>query len=196
METFLGQICLFGFNYAPRGWAKCDGQLLYIDQYSALFSLLGSTYGGNGRTTFALPDLRGRVPIGDGQGVGLQVHQHGKPGGAEAVKIEVAHVPAHTHKLVVENIEATCKTTLRCKDGEGNTDSPNGNFPAKIKSKAFLDAYSTIDDTDMSETTSTVNFSINKDTNSVGGNQPLLNMQPFLAMNYCIALDGIYPSRS
>jgi microcystin-dependent protein len=101
-DPFVGTIGIFGFNFAPRGWAQCNGQLLSIAQYSALFSLIGTYYGGDGRTTFALPDLRGRVPVNYGQGPGLSSYQIGQRGGAEQVSITIPNLPAHSHTIIFE----------------------------------------------------------------------------------------------
>src|ERR1041385_3867939 len=104
---FLGAICMFGFNFAPRGWAFCNGQILPIAQNTALFSLLGTTYGGNGQTTFALPDLRGRVPIHFGQGPGLSLYDLGQVGGSETVTLTPSTMPAHNHSLACSSDDAT-----------------------------------------------------------------------------------------
>lgn len=171
METFIGTIELFGFDYAPRGWAKCDGQLLAISQNSALFSLLGTTYGGDGRTTFALPDLRGRAPIGIGHGPGLSMHTIGETGGTESVTMTQANMPAHSH-------------ALRASGSPGNAESPSGNVPANsgLGSPVYSDA----------QPNTVMN---NEMIGASGGNMPMNNMPPFLAMNYCIALYGIFPPR-
>lgn len=168
MEPFLGQIQAFGFNFAPRGWAYCNGQLLAISQYSALFSLLGTQYGGDGRTTFALPDLRGRNGLHFGQGPGLSNIVMGERGGAETLTITVAQMPSHNHALAAKE--------------EGTSDSPNGAFIAGDGTNAF----------DFNSNTVMANASIG----NTGGNQPLNIQNPFLGINYCIALEGIYPSRN
>lgn len=171
-EPFVGLIMLFGFNFNPRGWAFCQGQLLPIAQNTALFSLLGTTYGGNGQTTFALPDLRGRAPIGVGQGPGLGAHSQGAQGGSENVTLSQAQMPSHTH-------------ALRASSAVGNQASPTGNVLANTGNldPEYFDGAPTI----------------SMDSESIGvtgSSQPVSVMQPYLAMNYCIALQGIYPSRS
>ena len=169
-EAFLGEIRLFGFNFAPVGWAMCQGQLLSIQQYSALFALLGTYYGGNGTTNFALPDLRGRVPIGVGQGPGLTPYVQGQQGGSETVTLSVNQMPAHSHAV---NAEAST----------ANSDKPTGAIPGK----AGTPSYST------SAPTTTMNAAMIGPT---GGSQPFGIEPPYLALNWCIALQGIFPSRN
>lgn len=186
-EPFIGQIQPYGFNFAPRGWAKCDGQLLPISSNTALFSLLGTTYGGDGRTTFALPDLRGRVPMHLGSGPGLSTRKIGQKGGAERVTLNEAQMPAHHHSGTVEVSGA-----VQCNPGDGNADSPGGNTIAKIaRTNQFSSAGPSSpmhDDT----ITASGNFS----TSNAGGSQSHDNMTPYLVINYCIALVGLFPSRS
>jgi microcystin-dependent protein len=166
-EPFLGEIRAFGFNFAPRGWAMCNGQLLPIAQNQALFSLLGTTYGGNGQTTFALPDLRGRVPIHMGQGPGLSSKDLGEQAGQEAQTLSVNEMPAHTHAQPASS-------------GEQDTNRPGNAVPARGGVYAGSGDGSTF----MDPTTTT------------GGSQPHNNMQPYLVLNYCIAITGIFPSRN
>jgi microcystin-dependent protein len=168
MEPFLGTITLFGFNFVPRGWAACQGQLLSISQNSALFSLLGTQYGGDGRTTFGLPDLRGRVPLGQGQGPGLGNYTVGEIGGLEQVTLNQTQLPAHTHGVAA----ATTATSK----------SPVGNLPGVATGGS---AYGPTAGGSMS--TGMVQ--------PVGSNQPHPNMQPYLVGNWCIAVEGIFPSR-
>jgi microcystin-dependent protein len=168
MEPFLGSIALFAFDWAPRGWARCDGALLSISSNTALFSLLGTTYGGNGQTTFALPDLRGRAPIHDGQGPGLSSWSAGQSAGAETVTLTTANLPAHNH-----GVQATATAASK---------SPAGNVPAYT---ADASSYGASDGTTMAATM----------TANTGNSQPVSITQPVLAMNYCIAIEGIYPSR-
>ena len=168
MEPLIGMIVLFAGNFAPRGWAFCDGSLLSISQYQALFSILGTTYGGNGQTTFALPDLRGRVPLSAGQGPGLTVRPLGAHGGAEQTVLTSAQLPSHSHPL-------------NAKQGAADDDLPTGNLlaGAEVFGAGSPDSV------------------MNAEAiGSTGGSTPVGNMQPFLALNYIIALEGIYPSRS
>ncbi len=167
-EPYLGEIRNFGFNFAPVGWALCQGQLLSISQNSALFSLLGTMYGGNGVTTFGLPDLRGRMPLGFGQGPGLNNYVQGEAAGSETVTLLGTQMPSHNH-TVAGSSTPTGK-------------SPAGSVPAFTSAGA---SYGTAQDLSMSQTM--IGFS--------GGGQPHDNMQPYLVTNWCIALEGIYPSR-
>lgn len=165
-EPFIGQIMMVGFNFAPRGWSLCDGQILSIAQNSALFSLLGTTYGGNGRSTFALPDLKGRFPLHSSNGSagpGLTARAWGQKAGSEN-----AILPAHTHSLPVSS-------------NVGDQTSPAGNVPATANDG----------ESNYSATSST-----NNSTASAGTSANDANMPPYLAINFCIALTGIFPSRN
>jgi len=166
VEPFLGEIRMVSFNYAPRGWALCNGQLLPINQNQALFSLLGTTFGGDGRVNFALPDLRGRVPIHAGGG-----HTLGERAGEEAHTLSIAEVPTHQH-------------VLNASTSDANSPSPTGNVFAKSGGNQFYGPASNL----VSLIPGTVA--------NVGGSQAHLNMQPFLTINFCIALTGIFPSQN
>lgn len=171
-DPFLGEIRIFAGNFAPRGWALCDGQLLAISQYDALFSLFGTIYGGDGRTTFGLPDLRGRLPVHMGQGPGLSSRPIGQKGGAEQVSLVANQVPAHRHALNASTNVAT-------------QTSPENNFLAQ---STAMDAY--VEDPPATAL----------DAASVGGSgQGSLqhnNTQPFLCVYFIVALAGVYPSRA
>ena len=159
---FLSEIKIISWNFAPKGWAMCNGQLMPINQNQALFSLLGTTFGGDGRVNFALPDLRGRTPIHVGSG-----HTLGEKGGAQAVTLAIANLPTHTHIL-------QANTTA------GNTPNPTNNVLASANNLYTGPANLT---------------SLNPATvSNVGGSQAHLNMQPFLTITFCIALQGIFPS--
>ena len=173
MEPFLGQIQPFGFNFAPRGWAMCDGQLLPISGNEALFSLLGTIYGGDGRTTFALPDLRGRAMIHEGHGAGLTDRRIGAKGGSETNTMNVNHLPAHTHGV-----------TMPVSSDDASTEEANGNVLATAAANVYA------------ANPSNGEFYRAFDTVSTGHGNPLNNMQPFLVVNICIALVGVFPSRS
>ena len=173
MEPFIGQIQAFPYNFAPRGWALCDGQLLAISQYQALFSLLGTTYGGDGRTTFGLPDLRGRVPIHSGNGPGLTSRRLGQRAGAEKESLTTNQIPSHSHSVVIKALE------------EGNSDDPEGKLIAGNGLSSFG-----------SDNSSTLKNLKPIDSSNTGASQSHNNMQPFLCVNFCIALTGIFPSRS
>jgi microcystin-dependent protein len=165
-EPFIGSVILFAGNFAPRGWAFCDGQLLSISQNTALFSILGTTYGGNGQTTFALPDLRGRSPIGPRQGPGLANHDLGEEGGVENVTLSINQMPAHSH-LPGASL------------GEQDTNSPANAIAAKGGVYGAGSASANM-----------------APVSAAGGNQPHENRPPYLGLNYIIALEGIYPSRN
>ena len=168
-EPFLGEIRAFGFNFAPRGWASCNGQLLPINQNQALFALLGTIYGGNGQTTFALPDLRGRVPINQGQSSGASTYSLGQAIGVENVTLLVSQIPAHTHRLNASPDNAT-------------TTDPGNNLLAVARSATYASSGSA---------------AMNPGAIAItGGSQPHENRQPYLTVNYCIALQGIFPSRN
>jgi len=171
MEPFIGQIQAFGFNFAPRGWAMCEGQLLPISQNTALFSLLGTTFGGDGRTTFGLPDLRGRSIVGMGNGPGLSSISWGERGGAENHTLSVAQMPNHNHSVQVQ-----------VNTGAGSEPDPTG-FIANEPNGFAEDA--------------TANAHLGGVTEaSVGGGQSFGIRSPYLGINVCIALQGIFPSRN
>ena len=180
-EPFLGQIQMFGFNFPPRGWAKCDGQLLPISQNSALFSLLGTIYGGDGRTTFGLPDLRGRAAIHEGNGPGLNNRPIGSRGGEERVTLSQAQMPSHTHAAT---------SVANAVGPAGNSNDALDNFwadDAGVASGTYHTGPATGTMAAGAVTTTIAN---------VGGNQSHENMSPFLTVNFCIALTGVYPSRN
>lgn len=181
MEPFLGQIQAFGFNFAPRGWAKCEGQLLSINQYQALFSLLGTTYGGDGRTTFALPDLRGRVAIGEGSGPGLPSYRLGEKAGSATTTLTVANLPSHNHSL-----GAQANVSIPVSEEDANQDEAAGNY---LANGTFYHAGA-------GGQYGGGPVQLSGSTDNAGGQQPFNNMQPFLAINFCIALQGLFPSRS
>ena len=172
-EPFLGQIEFYGFNFAPRGWAFCDGQTLPINQNQSLFALLGTTFGGDGRTSFKLPDMRGRIPVHDGgsAGAGLTRRNLGSTGGAEKVTLSTSQIPAHSH-------------TLSGNGGTGNQVLPEGNA---LADDAPDETYR-----DQAPNTTMHAASI---TNT-GGNQAHENMPPILVVNCAIALQGLFPSRN
>ena len=188
-EPFLGMIILVPYNFAPRGYAFCNGQILSISQNTALFSLLGTTFGGNGQTTFALPDLRGRVPVGTGQGPGLQLYDLGQIGGTEAITLTANQMPQHTH-VVTHDLAATANA----KNAKGNSQTPVGNVPA-IEASGVTATYSSAG-TDAAMASSAITVTGTATAADAGGSQPFANAPPFLVMNYCIALEGIFPSRN
>lgn len=178
MEPFLGQIVIFGGNFAPRNWALCDGQLLPIAQYQALYSILGTTYGGDGRTTFALPDLRGRVPLSQGQGPGTSNRILGSKGGAETTTLIAANLPAHNH---------TASASIHLGTAANAPTGTNNYIPLTTGANFFSNTKGT---TNLNAGASTV--TVNNNGNSTAFN----NIQPYLAVNYLIALQGLFPSRN
>jgi len=174
MEPYIGQIQPFAFNFAPKNWAFCNGQIMSIQQNAALFSLLGTTYGGNGTTTFALPDLRGRTALHMGQGPGLSTYAEGEASGTETVTLLTSQMPVHNHLLQASNT--------------ATTDNPSGavSAPAGTGDGTAVNAYGTAINTTMAPQAIGI----------AGGSQPHNNMQPYLVVNWCIAIYGIFPSRN
>jgi len=186
MEPFIGQIMAVGFNFAPRGWAKCDGQLLPISQNSALFSLLGTMYGGDGRTTFGLPDLRGRVAIHNGSGPGLSSYTQGSRGGVENVTLNQNQIPFHTHT-------ATAQIPYTTDEGNESVPSANNIFADGV----VTEGRNNVGDANIyKDVLETGHKDINATVGNTGGGQSHTNVQPYLCVNYVIALVGIFPSRS
>jgi microcystin-dependent protein len=172
MDPFVAEIRIFPFNFAPKGWAWCDGQLLPLSQNTALFSLLGTNYGGNGKSNFSLPDLQGRTPMHPGQGPGLSLHDLGEIGGSDTVTLLDSEIPSHSHTLMAASLNSQSTTPTNNSLGRGN--------PVKVYAAPGTPA--TL-----------------MDVNSIaptGGNQPHNNMMPYLTMYFCIALQGVFPSRS
>jgi microcystin-dependent protein len=174
-DPFLGEIRLFAFTFAPRGWFDCSGQILSIAQNTALFSLLGTTYGGNGQTTFALPNLNGRVPVHQGQGPGLSFYSLGQVAGSETVTLLPTQMPAHTHQA-------------RAVTAAANEVQPGpGVMPGAVSGQTMYA-------TDLAGSRA---FSLGPQATSVaGGSQPHQNCMPTLVARYCIAAQGIFPSRN
>lgn len=183
MEPFIGQIMMFGGTFAPRGWALCDGALLSISQNQALFSILGTIYGGDGRTTFQLPDLRGRVAMHAGSGPGLTPRSLGQKSGFETNTLNTNQLPSHTHAT-----SASGTVSPRAKNGGGDESNPGGGFPAT----ASTDLYAEDSNTTLGE--SPVNVSVT--IGNTGANSPINNIQPYQCVNYIIALVGTFPSRN
>lgn len=170
-DQYIGEIRIVGFNFAPVGWALCQGQLMAINENTALFSLLGTQYGGNGTTTFGLPNLQGRFPLGAGYGAGLTPRNNGDTGGAETYTLTVAQLPAHSHPLMASSVEASAT-------------SPEGNV---LGTKARVPLF----------VTGTPDMMMSSESiGSTGQNQPYSVMPPYTGVTYIIALEGIYPARS
>jgi len=172
VDPFVAEIRIFPFNFPPKGWAFCDGQLLPISQNTALFSLLGTTYGGDGKSNFALPNLQGSVPMHPGQGPGLSLHDLGETGGSDTVSLLQSEMPSHSH--------VTQSTA-----SNGNRLTPSGNIPAKgLGGLPYAPSNATL-------------VAMNgQSVASSGGDQPHNNLQPYLTLNFCIALQGVFPARS
>jgi microcystin-dependent protein len=170
-DPFVAEIRIFPFNFAPKGWAWCDGQLMPLSQNTALFSLLGTTYGGDGKSNFALPDLQGRAPMHPGQGPGLSLHDLGETGGSETVALLESEIPAHTHGARVSQSDAYSQTPagelLATGVGIGQYAAPGA--LTQLSPNALTPA---------------------------GGDQPHNNLQPYLTFYYCIALQGVFPPRT
>jgi microcystin-dependent protein len=174
MDPFVAEIRIFPFNFAPKGWAFCDGQILPLSQNTALFSLLGTTYGGDGKSNFALPDMQGNAPMHPGQGPGLSLHDLGETGGSETVTLLLSEIPAHSHGAFGSTENATLKQP-----------APNL-FLARSKAGTIYQSVTNANLTQMNPQALSIS----------GGDQPHNNMQPYLTLNFCIALQGVFPPRS
>jgi microcystin-dependent protein len=182
MDPYLGEIKMFSYNWAPKGWLACNGALLPINQNQALYSLLHTQFGGDGKTTFAVPDLRGRTPVAHGTQDSVQVLS-GQSGGSSTITLTTAHIPAHSHQLNATNVIASAKmaadTYLAAAKSSGTAGVP-------------VASYAAIPTTDTSK-----NITLNTGSVSASGSaQPVNNMQPSLGLNFCIATIGIYPQRN
>ncbi|MGZ8216185.1 phage tail protein [Methylomagnum sp.] len=173
MDPFVAEIRIFPFNFAPKGWAFCDGQLLPLSQNTALFSLLGTTYGGNGKSNFALPDLQGRAPMHPGQGPGLSLHDLGETGGSDTVSLLESEMPTHSHTMGAQTVPL------------GSLQAPSG---ATFTRPASGNLYNANNPTMVAMSDNTIA--------PVGGDQPHNNMQPYLTLNFCIAMQGVFPPRT
>jgi len=173
MDPFVAEIRIFPFNFAPRGWAWCDGQLLPLSQNTALFSLLGTTYGGDGKSNFALPNLQGRAPMHPGQGPGLSLHDLGETGGSETVTLLESEVPAHAHQI-------------RAVSEPGDLADPTGHSLARSSSG---NPYETVVNANLVTMAPEA-------LAPAGGDQPHNNMQPYLTFYFNIALQGVFPPRT
>ena len=172
-SPFVAEIRIFGFNFAPTGWALCDGQLMPISQNTALFSLLGTTYGGDGKSTFALPDLQGSSPMHPGDGQGLSQRFLGEQGGEDSVTLIQSEIPAHAHQFG------------GCNDATGDVQDPTGAIWSKEAGRSVVFLYHNANPNAMNPNAMTI----------AGGSLPHNNLQPYLVLNFCIALQGVYPAR-
>jgi microcystin-dependent protein len=175
MDPFVAEIRIFPFNFSPKGWAFCDGQLLPISQNTALFSLLGTTYGGDGKSTFALPNMQGNVPIHPGQGPGLSLYDLGQTGGSETVTLLESEIPSHSH--TVESVPGQFT---------GNSDIAGNNAFAKSAQGNAYQPFANGQTANMSPST----------IGPAGGDQPHNNLMPYLTLSFCIAMQGVYPPRT
>jgi microcystin-dependent protein len=172
-DPFVAEIRIFPFNFAPKGWAFCDGQLLPLSQNTALFSLLGTTYGGNGKSNFALPDMQGSAPMHPGQGPGLSLHDLGETGGSETVTLLESEIPAHSHAL-----------RASVEQGDNRQPSPAVALATSLGAFAYVGG------------SPTLNGMAFQALSPAGGSLPHNNMMPYLTLNFCIALQGVFPPRS
>lgn len=182
-EPFIGEIKILGFYFAPRGYATCQGQIMSIAQNTALFALLGTTYGGNGQTTFALPDLQGRMPIGQGQGGGLPIRTMGEMAGTPTTTLLISNLPQHYHTANALSIK------LKASTANADEGSPDGNFPATTPTSIYSGNGAT-------PGVYTGGTEVSGSTDITGSNQPFSLMNPYLVINYSIATEGIFPSRN
>lgn len=180
IEPYLATVTVFAGNFAPRSWAFCNGDLLSIAEYTSLFALIGTTYGGDGQTTFALPDLRSRYAIHQGQGQGLPAYTIGQAAGTENTTLTTLNLPAHNH------IITSVKGQPKGHSDSGNSDSPSGGVPADVTNR-----YTTATGDGQLQPSVT-----NTSTAVAGGNLPVSNISPYLAMNFIICVEGIFPSRN
>lgn len=189
---YLGEVCAFAFNFCPHGFLAADGSLLPINQYEALFALLGTYYGGNGTTNFGLPDLRGRSSAGMGQGQGLTDIVLAETGGAETVSLGSVQMPAHTHPATTT---VTVHPRLNAVANPGNSQNPAGKAPAISTARDQLYS-SAAPASPMAAGTVTATANANTSLAAAGGGQPLATRSPFLGQTYCIAISGIFPTRN
>ncbi len=169
-DPFIAEIRMFPYNFAPRNWADCNGQLLAISQNTALFSLVGTFYGGDGRTTFGLPNLQNRIPIGIGQGPGLSLYDQGQTGGTTTVTLLSSQIPQHNHSFGTNS-------------GDADNTNPAGSVPARAAGETPY-------------TNGVANTPLSTTVGLVGGNQPHNNMMPYLSIRFCICQFGVFPARN
>jgi len=199
-EGMMGEIKIFAGNFAPRGWMLCQGQILAISQYSALFSILGTTYGGDGRTTFALPDFRGRAPIQSGQGPGLNTYRLGDKVGRENVQVMSQNMPSHNHAAQIS--ENSAQVVVKASSSIGTTSVAGKNGATTLASTTTARAatgtvmYNTSEpDVTLNTGSGQVQLNGTVTVGNAGGSQPISIVQPVIAVNYIICVTGIYPSR-
>lgn len=189
MDGYMSEIRLFGGTFAPQGYKFCQGQLLSIAEYTAMFALIGTMYGGDGQTSFALPDLRGRTPMGTGQGPGLSPMDEGQMGGTESITLSTQQMPIHNHALTVTSL--TASATLKAFTTAGGSDQTNGSYLASAAELYIAPASA---DTFMAQ--QTANGTVSLTLTATGANAPFSNRSPFLGINFIICVEGIFPSRN
>lgn len=205
MEGYIGTIMICGFNFTPRNWTLCMGQNIPVSQNEALFSLIGAAYGGNGRTDFGIPDLRGRVGVGYGQGPGMTDKRIGQQYGMEKYNLDLSQMPSHSHVLSEKvpgksfDIESTAVVYANKSDNDSATPEDAFSAPVKVGPKT-TNAYATTQDTTMNSSAVSVQTTGEMNVNNLqvglaGGTEPLYLAQPTLVLNYAICLVGTYPSR-
>jgi len=189
MEGTIGEIRMFAGNFAPKNWAFCQGQLIAIQSNTALFSILGTYYGGNGTTTFGLPNLQGRTAVGAGQGPGLTDYVLGEMTGTENISLIITEMPAHTHNVI---LGMTATLSARCVGDDGTVPTPVNNFPAITTSNPYSPGPP---DSAMGAQSMTLTGTITQ-VGVTGKSMPHNNLQPLLAMNYIVCMYGVYPARN
>jgi microcystin-dependent protein len=190
-EPYMGTVCIVAFNFCPRGYLEASGQLLSISQYTALYSLIGTIYGGDGRTSFGLPDLRGRVPLGLGQAQGGPDYHLGQRGGLREVTLTTQQLPSHTHSL---NAPIDATAALNGTSAAADTTSPAGAMLAEARQPTYSTSPSGT--VSMNGSSVAVSGTVTGDTGATGNGHAVPNMQPYLTMRYCIAVEGLYPPRN
>ena len=192
MDEFLGTILIWPINFAPRLWQYCHGQLVSISDNTALFSLLGTTYGGDGRSTFGLPNLQGRVPVGAGSSPGTGNYYLGQMGGHEVVQLNVNNLPSHNHVAKTDTMTVTIKASTE--DATSNTPTENAALAKVVQERNSFPIYKP-DGTPTVDLNTGATVTGNVTIENTGNNQPVSVVQPYLALNYIICMEGIFPSR-
>lgn len=192
MDEYLAEIRLFAGTFAPRNWMFCEGQILSINTYQSLYSLLGTNFGGDGRTSFALPDLRGRAPINQGAGIGTSSYPIGAQGGQIGVTLTEAEMPSHNH---FANVTNSILLNVAVNSGNADSEDPSNRFFGSNQN-GDLNYATTHDSSTLNPSAITGNANTSVTVNGAGGNQSHENRQPIIAINYIICISGIFPSRS
>lgn len=189
MDGYISEIRLFGGTFAPQGFMLCQGQVISIAENNALYALIGTIYGGDGVNSFNLPDLRGRTPMGTGDGPGLQPIDEGQAGGVETITLTNAAMPIHNHAVTVSSV--TANVTPKALSTAGGGDNPNQQYFSQ-----FTDGYNTLANASLNMATQQVTGSVSLTLSGAGGSTPFANRSPFLGLNFIICVEGIFPSRN